>query len=57
VKELRKMKGSDGGKLMGSTFKGCPLCNKRKELRSARSAGRSKPMIYEFVRRKYVHRR
>jgi hypothetical protein len=30
VEELRKMKGSDGGKLMGSTFKGCPLCHKRK---------------------------
>jgi hypothetical protein len=27
VEELRKMKGSDGGKLMGSTSKGCPLCN------------------------------
>jgi hypothetical protein len=25
VEELRKMKGSDGEKLMGSTSKGCPL--------------------------------
>jgi hypothetical protein len=24
------MKGNDGGKLMGSTSKGCPLCNKDK---------------------------
>jgi hypothetical protein len=31
VEELRKMKGSDGGKLIGSsTSKGCPLCNKGK---------------------------
>jgi hypothetical protein len=27
VEELRKMKGSDGGKLMGSTSNCCPLCN------------------------------
>jgi hypothetical protein len=27
VEDLRKMKVSDGGKLMGSTSKGCPLCN------------------------------
>jgi hypothetical protein len=26
VEELRKTKGSDGGKPMGSTSKGCPLC-------------------------------
>jgi hypothetical protein len=30
MEELRKMKGNDGGKLMGSTSKGCPLCNKGK---------------------------
>jgi hypothetical protein len=30
VEKLRKMKGNDGGKLMGSISKGCPLCNKGK---------------------------
>ena len=31
AEELRKMKGGDGGKLVGSTSsKGCPLCNKGK---------------------------
>jgi hypothetical protein len=30
VEDLRKMKSSDGGKLMGSTSKGCPLCNNGK---------------------------
>jgi hypothetical protein len=39
VEEVGKMRGSNGGKLMGSTSKGCPLCNKGKGVKIARSAG------------------